>query len=76
MTYIAHDARLAPAAFEKAAAPQGAKQGLWHKLMTAIMDSRREQAEREVARYVSLHGGVITDQIEREIGRRFLTPRF
>jgi len=45
-----------------------------HKLFQAIMASRQQQVDREIARYLAATGvsGRLTDSIEREIGRRFL----
>jgi hypothetical protein len=76
MAYITHDARLVPEAFEKARPQQAPKQGFWHKLMNSLIEARKEAAEREVGRYIAGHGGVLTDALEREIGRRFETQRF
>jgi hypothetical protein len=36
-----------------------------------MMESRRRQAEREIARYLA--NGKFTDETEREIERRFLS---
>jgi hypothetical protein len=40
-------------------------------LADAMMLARQRQAEREIARY--LNNGKFTDQVEREIERRFLS---
>jgi hypothetical protein len=37
-----------------------------------LIASRRQQAERDVARWLQLQGGTITDSMEREIERRWL----
>jgi hypothetical protein len=42
-------------------------------LVDAMMASRRRQAERDIARYVAGSGGKFTDEVEREIERRFLS---
>jgi len=42
-------------------------------LLKAMDDSRQRQVEREIAKYVALRGGRITDDLEREITRRLLT---
>lgn len=49
-----------------------AKRGIWRSVLDAMMASRQRQADREIARYLHLHGGKITDETEREIERRFL----
>ena len=47
--------------------------GLWQRLLAAMMESRRRQADREIARYLAGSGGRFTDETEREIERRFLS---
>jgi len=36
-------------------------------------ESRQKQTEREIANYVALRGGPLTDDLEREMMRRLLT---
>jgi len=45
--------------------------GVFRWLAAAMMQSRRRQAEREIARYLA--NGKFTDETEREIERRFLS---
>jgi len=42
-------------------------------LLKAMDESRQRQVEREIAKYVALRGGRITDDLEREITRRLFT---
>ena len=42
-------------------------------LLQAMEESRQRQVEREIAKYVALRGGRITDDLEREITRHLLT---
>ena len=42
-------------------------------LLEAMRESRRRQTEREITNFVALRGGLITDDLEREITRRLLT---
>jgi hypothetical protein len=51
--------------------PARTRPGFFRWLATAMMQSRRRQAEREIARY--LGNGKFTDETEREIERRFLS---
>jgi len=51
--------------------PAHTRHGLFRWLATAMMESRRRQAEREIARYLA--NGKFTDETEREIERRFLS---
>lgn len=48
------------------------KPSLLMRLFTAMIESRRRQADREIARFVLLNGGNLTDSVELEIERRFL----
>jgi hypothetical protein len=42
-------------------------------LLKAMDESRQRQVEREIANYVALRGGRMTDSLEREIARRLFT---
>jgi hypothetical protein len=50
------------------------RQGILMRVIAAMMDSRQRAAEREVARYIMARGGVLTDSLERELGRKFGAP--
>jgi hypothetical protein len=50
-----------------------AKRGVLRRILAAVMQSRQRQADREIARFFQDHGGRLTDEIEREIERRFLS---
>ncbi len=50
-----------------------AKRNLFKQVIDAIIVSRQKQVGREIARYITGSGGKITDEIEREIERRFLS---
>jgi hypothetical protein len=55
--------------------PVEPRRGLFSRLLTALMEGRQRQADREIARYLAGTGGRFTDETEREIERRFLgTP--
>jgi len=41
--------------------------------LEAMYESRRRQTDREIANYVALRGGRMTDDLEREITRRLFT---
>ena len=41
-------------------------------LLKAMEESRQKQTEREIANYVALRGGPLTDDLEREMMRRLL----
>lgn len=50
------------------------KRGFFARVLDGLMAARMRQAEREVARYLTETGGKFTDESEREIERRFLSP--
>ena len=50
--------------------PDANKPGILRRIFGAIFETRQEQIEREVARFVARSGGRITDDIERQIMQR------
>jgi hypothetical protein len=54
-------------------APPARRLSPFQAILKAMMQSRQRQADREIARYIALNGGKLTDEIERRIERRFLT---
>jgi hypothetical protein len=42
----------------------------WRRAYAAIMRSQQRRAEREIAAYLGSHGGLLTDDMEREIMHR------
>ena len=79
MTYAANHKNLA--SYVSCNAPTrnviAKKFGILRRIFGAILDamheSRRRQAEREIANFVALRGGRITDDLEREMTRRLFT---
>ena len=55
-----------PASFRKTPG-----RGVFLRFMDAIAEANQRRAEREVAEYVRRNGGVLTDDVERNIGRSF-----
>jgi hypothetical protein len=47
--------------------------GVLRRFFDAMMASRQRQADQLIARYIRDNGGRLTDNIEREIERRFLS---
>ena len=52
------------------AVPQARRRSIFARLLDAMMEARQRQAEREIARILTLHGGTFTDEIERLISRQ------
>ena len=52
------------------AAPASPRQPFWRRVYDAIMRSQQRRAERDIAAYLRSHGGLLTDDMEREIMRR------
>jgi hypothetical protein len=70
-------ARSAVAPSDLSVTPKPTRSGrsVWRRFITALMDSRQRQADREIARFLASSGGKFTDETEREIERRILTDR-
>jgi hypothetical protein len=45
--------------------------GMFKRFMSAMIEARQRSAEREIERYITMHGGVLTDSIERDLSRTF-----
>ena len=65
---LTSDAGRATTSNEVATAPG---RGFWSRVFLSIMRSRQQTAEREIAKLIQLRGGNLTDDLEREISRRF-----
>jgi hypothetical protein len=55
------------AAQEVAKAP---RKSIWRRLFDGLVEAQQRRAEREIARFLASHGGLLTDEMEREIMRR------
>jgi len=51
-------------------AKQRSRPGLLRRLLDALVTSRQQQIEHEIARYLESRGGKLTDTVEREIEER------
>ena len=61
-----HDTVAAPAV---ETAPS-ARRSMWRRIIDAIAAAQQRRADREIALYLASHGGLFTDDMEREILRR------
>ena len=56
------------------------KVGILRRIFDAILgamhESRRRQAEREIANFIARQGGHLTDDLEREMTRRLFTSNW
>ena len=52
---------------------QAPQRNFFVRLLEAIERANMRRAEHEIARYLRVSGGKLTDDLEREIERRFLT---
>ena len=71
MAYANHALSLRGFALPQSPARKGP--GFFAMVLAAMTASRQRQADREIARYMAGRGGKFTDEMEREIERRFLT---
>jgi hypothetical protein len=53
-----------------ATAAKPERRGFWRGVYEGFMASQQRRADREIARYIERHGGVLTDDLERRIMRR------
>ena len=60
-----------PGAARAAARPLNTP-SLFTRILKAFAEARTRQAEREIARLISLRGGRMTDDLERQIERHFV----
>jgi hypothetical protein len=49
-----------------------ARKPIWRRMFDALIESQQRRAEREIARYLASHGGLINDDMEREMMRRLI----
>jgi hypothetical protein len=72
MTYAAHHRDLVPCFGEEASSRDAAsnKHGLLRRILNIMVESRQNQADRDMARLVIRSGGRLTDEIEREMTQR------
>jgi hypothetical protein len=54
---------------------QPTRKSLWRRIFEALAASRERHAEREIAAYLSGRGGMLTDELEREITLRLIGGR-
>lgn len=50
------------------------RKSLWRRFVDGIILAQERRANREIARYLANHGGLLTDDMEREIMRRVMHP--
>lgn len=60
-----------PALSKPVALPPLGLKALFRKLSAAVYEAQRRRAEAEIARFIAANGGIITDDLERQISRRF-----
>lgn len=65
LTYT--DTRFAPA---ETAAEKAPRKSLWRRVADAMIAAQQRRADREIARFIASHGGLFTDDVERELMRR------
>jgi hypothetical protein len=66
LTY-SHDSVAAPSA---ETAEKRFRRPFWRRVFDGMIASQQRRAEREIAAYLASHGGVFTDDTEREIMQR------
>lgn len=51
-------------------AEKALRKPLWRRVFDTLIESQQRRADREIARFVASHGGLFTDDMERQIMRR------
>jgi len=72
--YFLHHRDLIPVS-PSGRAKRRSRPGLLRRLLDALVASRLQQAEHEIARYLESTGGKFTDTVEREIEERLYPHR-
>lgn len=62
LTYGNH--AYAPALPESGKAP---RKSVWRRIFDALMTAQQRRADREIARFLASHGGLMTDEMERQM---------
>jgi hypothetical protein len=57
-------------AAREAAGPASGRKPVWRRVFEAIVRAQERRAEREIAAYLASHGGLMTDDMERQIMNR------
>ena len=60
---------------ETKAASREKRPSLLKRMANALAQSRRRKAEAAIGRFIQANGGTLTDNLEREIGRRFIDDK-
>lgn len=61
----------APSQTKRAAPPKLSLTALFERLSARMEAAERRQRESDVGRFIRENGGVLTDEIERQISRKF-----
>jgi hypothetical protein len=59
-----------PTAERATEAAASERPGFWRRVFERMVAAQQRRAEREIAAYLKSHGGLLTDDMEREIGER------
>ncbi len=43
------------------------RKSIWARFFDAIVETQQRRADREIARFLETHGGLLTDDMERQI---------
>ena len=70
LTYTHGNVPTAERASEAGATEQ--RPGFWRRVFDRMVAAQQRRAEREIAAYLKSHGGLLTDDMKREIGERLI----
>jgi hypothetical protein len=43
------------------------RKSIWRRFFDALVETQQRRADREIARFLESHGGLLTDDMERQI---------
>lgn len=60
---------------DASAAEKRERKGFWRRVYEGLLASQQRRADREIAAYIDRHGGLLTDDMERQIMQRLAGGR-
>ena len=51
----------------EAAAATAPRKSFWRRVFDRLVETQQRRADREIARFLESHGGLLTDDMERQI---------
>jgi hypothetical protein len=75
MSTLTYSGSHMPAAETTGASANTERRGFWRRVADRVVAAQQRRAERAIAAYLQSHGGLLTDDMEREISERMAGGR-